>query len=257
MTAEAILAQTSHRPWPLPALPWAMTMRWCDLAFLHWPVRPDVLRPLIPAALDIDTFDGMAWIGVVPFRMERVRLRLAPPIPTTSAFPELNLRTYVRSAGRAGVWFFSLDAASSLAVRSARTVTHLPYFEATMGVSREGSDVRYESRRTHSGAPPAEFKATYRPDGQVYRADKGTLDHWLVERYCLFAAGRHGRISSIDVHHAPWPLQRGTAEIQVNTMAAAAGIQLPSSSPVVHFAARQEVLAWLPAALPVSEVIEG
>ncbi len=115
-----MIEETEHRPWPLPAARPAMTMSWHDLLFLHWPVHLHLLRPLIPAALEVDTFDGWAWIGVVPFRMSGVRPRYAPALRCTSAFPEINVRTYVKARQRSGVWFFSLDATSRLAVRVAR-----------------------------------------------------------------------------------------------------------------------------------------
>jgi uncharacterized protein YqjF (DUF2071 family) len=222
-------------------------MRWCDLAFLHWPLPPDTLRPLVPEGLQIDN-DGHAWLSVVPFRMDGVRLRGAPPVPTTHAFPEVNVRTYVRAADRAGVWFFSLDAASRLAVRAARYVYHLPYYDAeiAMGTTVEQGQewIVYGSRRVHRHAPDAAFRVRYRPAGDVYEAQPGTLDHFLVERYCLFTSDARGRLGLIDVDHLPWPLQPGVADIAANTMALAAGIQLPPIPPIVHFARAIDVRAW-------------
>src|SRR5262245_10075958 len=122
-----MITDTEHRPWPLPGRPWVMAMRWHDLLFAHWPVDPAVLRPLIPASLQIDTYDGQAWIGVVPFRMTGVRPRFVPPLPGLSAFAEINVRTYVTIEQKPGVWFFSLDAANRLAVWAARLSYHLPY----------------------------------------------------------------------------------------------------------------------------------
>lgn len=230
-----------------PTRPWIGHMVWTDLAFLHWPVPVAALRPLIPALLQIDEFDGVAWIGVVPFRMQQVRLRFAPPVPTTHEFPELNVRTYVRAAGRAGVWFFSLDAASWLAVRGARWCCHLPYFDAEMSVAA-ASEVVYHSRRTHRGASPAEFHGSYQPAGMAFEPARGTLEHFLVERYCLFTTDRRGRLLQLDVDHDPWRLQPGVAEIDVNTMVAAAGIALPERPPLVHVGAPLAVTAWLPRA---------
>ena len=152
-----LLDQAAHRPWPVPAGPWAGHMRWVDLVFLHWPVDAAVLRPMIPSQLELETFDGSAWLGIVPFRMEDVRLRFSPAIPGTSEFPELNVRTYVRYGERLGVWFFSLDAASRLAVRGARLLFNLPYYDADMAMRREGERVFYSSTRTHADAPPAAF----------------------------------------------------------------------------------------------------
>ena len=244
-----LLQQTAHRPWPLISGGWVMQMRWCDLAFLHWRLPVAVLAAHIPAPLVLDTFEGEAWLGVVPFRMEGVRHRFAPAFPTVHAFAELNVRTYVRAPdGRAGVWFFSLDAASWLAVRAARLLYNLPYFDAALSVKPAGKSedaaIRYRSLRTHRGAPAAEFAATYQPTGPIYQAAPGTLDHWLTERYCLFAQRPNGRIHSQDVHHQPWPLQPGTVAIEGNTMAEAAGLRLPDTPPLVHFARRLEVLAW-------------
>jgi uncharacterized protein len=242
--ASPVLDQTAHRPWPLPSRPWAGHMRWVDLAFLHWRVDPDVLRPLLPPTLELETFDGAGWLGVVPFRMADVRLRFSPAIPGMSAFPELNVRTYVRHRERFGVWFFSLDAASRLAVRAARLLYNLPYYDAAMAVRSEGERIFYESTRAHAKGPPANCVASYAPTGAVYYASPGTLDYFLVERYCLFTVSRSGQLGYLDVHHYPWPLQPAEATIEANTMAAAAGVTLPNEPARVHFAKHIEVIAW-------------
>ena len=234
----------THRPYPPPSEPWLGHMRWRDLAFLHWPVAPDVVHPFLPPGLELDLFDGMAWIGVVPFRMEEVRLRYSPSIPGISAFPELNVRTYARAGDRTGVWFFSLDAASRIAVRGARILFNLPYYDAEIRVEPHGEGVHYVSRRVHSGAPAAEFAGSYAPAGVPYEARPGTLDYFLVERYCLFTLSGSGELGYLDVHHHPWPLQPATVRIETNTMAAAAGIELPPSPPLAHFARDLEVVAW-------------
>lgn len=228
-----------------PSRPWAMSMRWEDLLFMHWPVPADALREHIPPSLAIDTFDGQAWIGVVPFRMSGVRLRFTPPLPWLSAFPELNLRTYVTDGARPGVWFFSLDAANPVAVRAARRLFHLPYFDARMASARDGDWVRYDSARTHRGAPAALFRGRYRPSGPAYRASPGTLDHWMTERYCLYSANRRGQAFRGDIRHQPWPLQPAIAEIEVNTMTDQIGLALPDTPPLLHFARRLDVAAWL------------
>jgi uncharacterized protein YqjF (DUF2071 family) len=240
----SVAGTTDHRPWPMPARPWMMQQKWHDLLFMHWPVEPGALRPLIPDRIEIETHDGSAWVGVVPFRMSGIRLRGFIPIPGTVAFPELNVRTYVRVGGKPGVWFFSLDAASALAVSAARRWFHLPYFNAQMnlGESAEGN-VRYRSHRTHRGAAPAEFRARYRPIGESFRARPGTLDYFLTERFCLYAGDKH-RVFRGDIHHEPWSLQPGEADTEANTVAAAAGIVLPPTNPVLHFARNQDVKIW-------------
>ncbi len=239
-----MITETAHRPWSLPTKRWAMTMRWHDLLFLHWPVRPHVIRPLVPPALEIDTFDGWAWIGVIPFHMSGVRPRYLPELRCTSAFSEINARTYVKTSDRSGVWFFSLDATSRLAVRVARAWYGLPYYDARISVEHAGETINYHSTRIHRGMAQAEFNASYRPIGPAYHAAPGTLDHWFTERYCLYASDRRGLVGYGDIHHVRWPLQPAEAEVRANTMAEAAGISLPPTEPVLHFARQLSVVAW-------------
>jgi hypothetical protein len=212
---------------------------------MHWPIAADQLRSLIPPQLEIESHDGSAWIGVVPFHMSGIRMRCLPAMPGTSAFPELNVRTYVRAGGKSGVWFFSLDAANSIAVAAARRFFHLPYFRARMDAKREpNGEIEYNSHRTHRGAAAADFRGRYRAMGDnVFRAKRGSLEYFLVERYCLYAAA-DGLIFRGDIDHAPWPLQGAEADIDVNTMAAGVGIALPTVKPLLHFAALQEVRVW-------------
>ena len=222
-----------------------MRMRWDHLLFAHWPVKVSALRELVPNGLEIDTYEGEAWVGVVPFRMSRTRGRLMPPMPGLSAFPELNVRTYVTAQGKPGVWFFSLDAASKLAVRGARWGYHLPYFDAEMQVQVQGDETRYRSRRTHRDAPAAEFVGKYRPTGEVFRASPGSLEDFLTARYCLYSANQKLRLYRADISHVPWPLQAAQAEIECNTMGRAAGIELPDCKPLLHYASVLDVVAWM------------
>jgi uncharacterized protein len=238
------LPDTTHRPWPLPRRPWVMAMQWHDLLFMHWPVPPVALHALIPPALALETFDGTAWLGITPFRMAGTRPRWVPPLPWLSAFPELNVRTYVTAEGKPGVWFFSLDASNPLAVRGARTLFHLPYYDAAMTAESDGEVVRYTSRRTHRGAPSAAFTGRYRSIGPIYHAAVGSLEYWLTERYCLYAADRRGRIWRGDIHHARWPLQPAEANIACNTMADPLQLTLPPRAPLLHFAQWLDVVAW-------------
>ena len=220
-----------------------MAMRWHDLLFLHWPVRPEVIRPLIPPDLELDTFDGSAWIGVVPFRMTRVRPRHFPSF-VGLAFSEINVRTYVWSPGRSGVWFFSLDATNRLAVRTARARYGLPYYDARIDIQSERGRIHYQSIRVDKRSSGAEFGAFYKPTGDVYRSAPGTIDRWLTDRYCLYTVDRAGGAGYAEIHHAPWPLQPAEVELRVNTMTAPLGINLPAVPPLAHFALRLEVVAW-------------
>lgn len=248
---QSAKAPPSHRPWPLPSgRPWVVAMRWETLLFAHWPVPPGRLRPLIPEGLELETREGSAWLGVVPFAMAGVRPRFLPPAPWLSAFPELNVRTYVTAGGKPGVWFFSLDAASRLAVRAARAGFHLPYFDARMKIERESEGFAYESVRTHRGASPAAFRARFAPRGADYRARPGDLDHWLTERYCLYAADRSGRLWRGEIDHAPWTLRAAQAEIEVNTLGAPIGCELNDPPAALHYAERIEVKAWLNERVP-------
>jgi hypothetical protein len=240
-----ILDDVAHRPWPLPERPWMMTQTWHDLLFAHWPVDRALLAPKIPRGLELDLHDGQAWLGVVPFRMSHVAPRGVPAIRRLSAFPELNVRTYVRAAGAPGVYFFSLDAAHLEAVMIARTLLHLPYRLAAMSVEDDGSRICYRSRRTSFSAPAA-FTATYAPTGPACSAKPSSLDYFLTERYCLYTVRGRGEPRRLDIHHQPWPLQPATATFECNTMADAIGVALPSSAPVLHFARRLDVLAWSP-----------
>jgi uncharacterized protein YqjF (DUF2071 family) len=240
-----ILDDVAHRPWPMPAAPWIMTQTWHDLLFAHWPIPAELLRTLVPSALEIDLFEGRAWLGIVAFEMTNVAPRMTPALPWISAFPEINVRTYVRMKDRAGVYFFSLDATNSLAVWTARTFFHLPYHSASIEVARTADGtVDYRCRREASDAA---FHARYCPTGMPAAPTPGTLEHFLTERYCLYTVDPAGRPTRVDIHHPPWPLQPASADIRVNSLAAAAAIQLPSVAPLLHFSKRQDVVNWAPA----------
>ena len=219
-------------------------MRWHDLLFMHWPVDAEALRRRLPAGLAIDAFEGSAWIGVVPFRMTCVRPRLVPGLPGLSAFPELNVRTYVTRDGKPGVWFLSLDAASALAVRLARARFRLPYFRARMSCRESDGWVDYASERIDSGAPAAGLAARYRPVGPTFLARPGTLDHFLTARYCLYATDRDGSLLRGEIDHPPWPLQSAECEVGRSSMIASHGLTPLSDRPRLLFARRLDVAAW-------------
>jgi len=219
-----------------------MAQTWHDLLFAHWPVETAILRKLVPQALALDTFNGQAWIAVTPFHMSGIHLRGLPALPGLSRFPELNVRTYVTFDDKPGVYFFSLDAANAAAVWGARTFYHLPYFASNMSVETREQWVRYLCRRKQSGA---EFHGRYRPIGAVQLRQDGSLEAWLTERYCLYSVAG-GHVYRAEIHHEPWPLQDAEAEIEINTMAAPAGIALAGRPSLLHFARKLEVLVWRP-----------
>jgi uncharacterized protein len=226
--------------------PWIMRMRWVDLLFAHWPVPAEVLRPLVPSDLEIDTFEGLAYLGIVPFRMEDVAPRGFPALPSIGAFPEVNVRTYVRHDRVGGVWFFSLDATSRVAVEGARAVFHLPYFHASMSTERAGDAVTFRSRRRDRRGRPAALEMRYRPTGPVGHAAPGSLEGWLTDRLRLFAVDGRGRLTTTEVRHDPWPLRPAEAEFRIESLAAAQDIRLPDEPPHLRFADRLDVVAWRP-----------
>ena len=243
----SVVESTAHRPWPVPRAPWLMTQSWHDLLFAHWRVDVSEVRRAVPTAFDLDLFNGEAWVGVVPFSMTNVALRGTPALPWISTFAELNVRSYVRVADRPGVYFFSLDAARWLAVATARTLLNLPYYTADMNVERRLDGVRYGSSRRRGG--PAAFEAVYEPSGVPFHATVGSIEYFLTERYCLYHHNRCGQPYRLDIHHRPWCLRAAHAEITTNTMAAASGLTLNGAPALLHFARRQDVVAWAPAPL--------
>jgi uncharacterized protein YqjF (DUF2071 family) len=233
-----------HRPWAMPARPWVMGQTWTDLLFAHWRVPTAALARFVPPVLPLDTFDGSAWLGVTPFTVRNLRPRVGWPVPVLSTFPEINVRTYVTVDGKPGIYFFSLDADSALAVAAARRLYRLPYFRSRAAVEPQGNGVRFTSNRVSRPAPaPADFRATYGPTGPRIEAAPGSHDHWLTERYCLYTLDEHGRILRGEIHHPPWPLQPAEAEIEVNTMGEEVGVEL-SGRPILHYSGRQDVVFW-------------
>jgi uncharacterized protein YqjF (DUF2071 family) len=235
-----VLEHTQHRPWPLPPRAWTMAQTWDRLLFAHWRCAPDALRALVPEPLQLDVRDGAAWLAITPFCCEGLRLRGLPPLPGLSTFYEVNVRTYVTHGERPGIWFFSLDASSAIAVGGAQLSYRLPYRRAAIQLREQGGwvDVACEPAQE----PTRRFAARYRGRGALFRAEPGSLEEFLVERYCLYAEDRVGRLYRADIHHAPWSLQAGDAELEEVALAPA-GVEL-EGEPLLHVAARQDTLVW-------------
>ncbi len=244
LAGGALLRYTRHRPWEPPHAPWVMAQTWEHLLFAHWALPAASVRALLPQTVKLDLFHGQAYVGVVPFLMRNVRPRGVPALPLLAAFMELNVRTYVVAEDKPGVWFFSLDASQRLAVEVARRAFLLPYYNAAMHVRLRGEGVFYRSRRTDPRGSPAAFAAAYAPTSEPFRALAGTLEHWLTERYALYCADRRGELYCGEIHHLPWSLQTAEADIQTNTMAQAAGIALPDTPPLLHYARRINMINW-------------
>jgi uncharacterized protein len=224
-----------------------MAMRWHDLLFAHWRVAADTLRPLVPEPFEIEAFDGSAWLGIVPFRMSGVRPRILPPLPGVSAFPEVNLRTYVSFGGHNGVWFLSLDAADRLAVEVARRVFRLPYYRAEMACTPERDGwVTYSSRRTDRRGAPAGFTGRYRPTGPVASAQPGSRAQFLTATDGLWSLDRGGNPAWVGIRHATWPLQPAELQLEAQTLSSAAGVELAGPPDDLLFSRRLDVVAWRP-----------
>ncbi len=251
-----------YRPYPAPTSLFVMHQSWHDLLFIHWRMEYGPLRRAVPTALPLDTFDGDAWIGIVPFEMRNVRPRFLPAVPWLSFFPELNVRTYVTLDNRPGVYFFSLDAANPIAVEVARAVFHLLYQNARMecrgvdgvdykstragGEGAGGGGVEYKSTRTDKRGAPAELRVKYRPTSAPFVAEKNSLEYFLTARYCLYTTDGRGNVLRAEIDHPPWQLQHAECEIETNTMTEQIGLKLPNEAPHLLFAKKIEMVAWLP-----------
>ncbi len=220
-----------------------MRQNWGKLLFIHWPIDVKLLRPLIPAQLTIDTFDGSAWIGVIPFTMWGIRASFLPPIPGTSAFHELNVRTYVTLNGIPGVWFFSLDAANPLAVWAARRFYNLPYFNAEMSLDQTDKTIHYSSSRQDTRGAPAELKTTWVIGERLPLSSPDSLGFFLTERYCLYSK-RDGELYRAQIHHQPWPLQEAELTAFSSTMIESQGLPSPQGGPLLHYSKEIGVDIW-------------
>ncbi len=226
-----------------------MSQNWDQLLFAHWPVKAEVLEARIPQEFTLDTYDGYAWIAVVPFLMNKVKFRYLPEIPMTNRFLELNVRTYIKYKEKSGVYFFSLDASNLLAVEAARIWFGLPYLRAEMNDSKLPEDphaIHYESTRVDRRAPSANLDVQYRPTGEIINSSAGSLEEFLTERYCLFCL-RGRSIMRGDIHHKKWDLQPAEAEFRENTMLEPLGIDVDNlGPPLLYYSHAIETLEWPP-----------
>ena len=232
------LRETDHRPWPLPTGRWLVAQTWEDGVFAHWPADAEAVQALLPDGLEVDRHDGSAWLGVHAFRVECVRLHGALPVPWISSFPQLNVRTYVRAGKRPGLWFFSLDTPSLLAAQTARRVYRLPWRTCRLEIGERAAGLEVSATRSGGKA----FVARVSPRGTAEPADAGTLEHFLLERYCLYARNG-GRLQRAELHHRPWEVQPALGTVDLNTIAPP-GLVLEDEPPLLHVARLQDVLAW-------------
>jgi uncharacterized protein len=232
------LRETDHRPWSLPSRAWLVAQTWEDVVFAHWRADAAAVQALLPAGLEVDTFDGSAWLGVNAFRVESVRLHGTLPVPWVSSFPQLNVRTYVTAGRRPGLWFFSLDTPSLLAAETARLVYRLPWRTCRLEIEERSGRLEVTAARTAGRA----FTARMSPRGTPATAEPDSLEHFLFERYCLYARDG-GRLQRAELHHRPWQLQPALGSVDLNTMGPPE-LQLGAGPPALHVARLQDVLSW-------------
>ena len=235
-----------------PDQPVLMHQNWHHLLFMHWEIPPAELQALIPGGLTVDTFEGKAYVGLVPFTITGVRPVTLPAIPGLSDFHEVNVRTYVHRDGREpGVWFFSLDASSSIAVAAARTAYKLPYFYSKIEFKASKDALPRIEFHAHRGDPrgtsPAHLHVDYAPmDGRVAPAPVGTLEHFLVERYILYAQDENHQLHRARVHHQPYPVQKAEVRSLEETLIWAAGVRRSDAAPMRHYAREVNVKVYPP-----------
>ncbi|MBP2079886.1 YqjF family protein [Oceanobacillus polygoni] len=236
---QDILKNTKHREIPLPNEFWILTQQWHHLLFIHLPFPKDTIKAHLPEGLELDTYNGMAWISIIPFKVTGMRMRNMPAVPYLSAYLELNVRTYVKREGIPGVYFFSLDADKLLPVFGARIIT-LPYFHAKMNMKRKKDLFYFESNRRDQ--PEAIFKGTYQPISKPYYPEKHSLSNWLLERYVLWTY-KYGALFRGDIHHTPWEVHDAEVIIEKDNM-----LPFPFDSigeiQLSHYASYKRVLIW-------------
>jgi uncharacterized protein YqjF (DUF2071 family) len=231
-----------------------MHQRWDDLLFMHWPLDPLALRPFIPSVFDLDTFEGQAWIGITPFRVEDIRFGPLPPIPGLNSFNEVNLRTYVIHQGVPGLWFFSLDASMLAATVAARLFFMLPYFLATIDFEQKTQQFQFKSDRI--GPPLADLRVAWRTGERLRDPDAESLAFFLVERYCYFAING-SNVYQTRIYHHPWILEEAEVSDFSTSLISASGLPAPAMKPLTHFSRVLPVDIWAPQVVGVHPLEES
>ncbi|PLT35052.1 YqjF family protein [Bacillus sp. V5-8f] len=232
------LKQVDHRPFPLPKAPWIMTQVWRNLLFLHYPIQPEAVEKYIPDELMLDTFEGKAWISIIPLRITNMRVRGLPPLPFLHSYLELNVRTYVVRDGIPGIYFFSLDADHLLAVAGARIGTGLPYKQAKIRFKEERETFRLISERLKEGDLLESLDVSYKPSETLYETEPGSVDHWLLERYCMYSF-HGGHLLRGDIHHEKWKVRDAKVDILFNSMAPYLCSNCSDNPPIIHYSSRR------------------
>lgn len=242
---DELLQKIDHRPWPPPEEPWVQKEAWCNILFAHWRVAPEALGPLVPAQLELDLWDGSAWVGITPFCMTDVRPRGLPPVPGFSTFPQVDLRTYVRHAGRPGVFYIELQAPSELAVWGARTFYHMAYSSCEVHGEIDGDRITVRSRRESEGEPVL-WNSTHWPASGEFEPRPGTIEEFLIDRWTMFTVDTKQKLHRVEIHRLPWPITAAEVEIRSNTLARAHGLDLEAKPESLYCSRGVETLIWPP-----------
>lgn len=230
---------TRSTPKDIAGRKWIIAQTWSRLLFAHWPVSAQAVRDLVPEPLEIDTFDGQAWLGIVALRMSGIRMRFLPFLPYPFPFNQLNVRTYVRDGDKPSIYIFSMDISDPLFVIGSKLTYRLPSYNADISLTAHERRISFSSKRETARTAPAVFNCEYEPVSPPYISEPDTLEHWLTERYRMYCQQPHHNAATLisgDVHHMPWRLQRANAMVGSNTMAEALNIPLPAAAPLVHYA---------------------
>jgi len=239
-----LLNDIIHRPFPIPSQKWIMRQSWRNVLFLHWPVPVEKLRPLIPSSLQIDTFNGSAWLGIILFVLEGIFPLGISSVSLTPKFPETNVRTYVKYKDKPGIYFISIDVENWASLNIAKRWYRLPYNSAQIFFRKDGQTCYFQSIRKGNENPSISLKGKYGPISDVYYAKKGTLDHWLTERYCLYSSNNGVNIFCGEIHHQPWPLQKAEIDLVRNTLFNPFNFELSKVKPIAHFSTGVDSLMW-------------
>lgn len=239
-----LINDIAHRSSPLPSKNWVMKHTWSNLLFLHWPIHPSKLRPYIPSPLQIDTYDGFAWLGVVVFVIEGIYLRGLSNISLVPIIQEVNVRTYVRYGEKTGVYFLSLDANHWSTYTIAKHWYRLFYHPAKISIQDKENIFHIESIRKGKAETPIMLKGMYTPLAAEYIPKVGMVDHWVTERYCLYSTRNGKDIYCAKIHHRPWVLQQAEFEIETNTLFMPFYMDLRGAKPIAHFSKGVDALIW-------------
>ncbi|MEH7125174.1 DUF2071 domain-containing protein [Bacillus sp. JJ1532] len=221
-----------------------MRQTWRDLLFIHWPIPSEKLRKHIPASLEIDTFNGSAWLGIIVFVMDGIYPRGLPNISILPKFQEINVRTYVKCNGKSGIYFLSLDVCDWASYTIAKRWLRLPYQSAQISIEKKGQNFHYKSIRKRKTKYEITIDGTYKPLEEVYLPKEGTLDHFLTERYCFFSSNNGIHTYCLEIHHQPWQLQKTEIEIYKNTLFTPFNIDVNKVTPISHFSKGTDSLIW-------------